>query len=135
MAASTKASTPRSTQSGYNITGGDDAEQEIKAVMNIYEYGVCDDDLDYTIYFTVMVDAEFECRKCLFKWSSHSATIKIDLGYRCISKKYRQRCKRCNSFWALPRIRSDKLKSLVEKIMKHLWKMEEAGRFVPFSTE
>lgn len=128
-------SIPRSTQLGYNILGGDNAEQEIKAIMRIYEYGVCDDDLDYSIYFTVMVEAQFECSKCNFKWSTHNATIKVDLRRRCISKKYRQRCKRCNSFWALPRIRSDKLKSVVEKIMDHCWNMQDAGRFLPFGAE
>ena len=124
-----------STQCGYNISGGDNAEQEIVDVMNIYDYGACDDDSDYQIYFTVTVEAQFECSKCNFKWSSHNATIKIDLRRRCISKKYRQKCKRCSSYWAIPRIRSDKLKSIIKKVMEHIWKMEDAGRFVPFGKE
>ena len=71
-----------------------------------------------------MVEGQFEheCSKCNFKWSSHNTNIKIDLHQRCISKK----CKRCSSYWALPRIRSDKLKSIIEKVM------EDIGHFLLF---
>ena len=124
-----------SSQCGYNILGGDNAEQEITAIMRTWEHGVCDDDRNYTIYFTVMVEAKFECSKCNFKWSSCNAAIKVDLRRRCISKKYRQKYKRCNSFWALPRIRSDKLKNVVEKLMNHCWKLDDDRCFLPFSAE
>ena len=118
---------------GYNISGGDNAKHEIDFIMDFYGYGVSEYDLNYSIYFTVMVDAEFECRKCIFKWSSHNATIKIDLRGCCISKKYRQKCKRCSGFWSLPCIKSDELKSVIEKIMEHVWDIRDAGHFIPFA--
>ena len=119
-------------QCGYSILGGNNAEKEITTIMEAYGVRVCDEDFDYVIYFTVRVEAQFECSKCNFRWSTHNSTIKIDLNRCCISKKYRQKCKRCRSYWALPCIRSDKLKSVVVGIMKHSWKMENAGHFLPF---
>ena len=119
------------TQCWYSILGGDNAQQEIQD----YEIPAYEDDFDYLKYFTVVVEAQFECSKCNFKWCSHNVTIKIDLIRRCISKKYRQKCKRCNNYWALPRIRSDKLKGVIERIIKHRQKMEEAKCFLAFGTE
>ena len=115
-------------QHGYDILGGDNAEQEIVAIAD----KTCDDeDPNYLKYVTVMMEAQYECAKCSLKWPSQTATIKIDLMRCCISKKYRQRCKRCGNHWALPRIRSDKFKSVVKEITRHIWNtqnFQNAGR-------
>ena len=112
-------------QCGYNILGGDNAEQETTAVM---EYWKWDEEYDHIKSFTFMVEAEYNCSKCNFKWSSHTTTIEIDLMRRCILKKYRRKCKRCENYWALPRIRSDEFKNTFRDAMEYSVEAENPER-------
>ena len=47
-------------------------------------------------YFTVKAEALFRCNNCGAMWSSHMATIVVDLyGCRVNRSNCHQRCKRC----------------------------------------
>ena len=105
-----------STQRGYIISGGDNAEQEITTVIeDCVEYEDC---TTIAQSFRFLVEAQFKCSKCNFRWSSHTVTITVDMINRCISKKYRRKCKRCKNYWALPCINSDEFKSALKEIME-----------------
>lgn len=73
------------------------------------------------IYFTVKVEALFKCGSCKRSWSSHMATIKIDL-YKCKvdRRNCRQRCIRCTSVdegWANPKLTEDRFKDAIERVI------------------
>ena len=67
-------------------------------------------------YFTVRGEGLFECKGCDNRWTSHNATIKVDLFKKCISKKFRQRCKHCPTQWATPFFTDDRFEEIMEKV-------------------
>ena len=114
-----------STQRGYNILTGDNAKQEITAIM---EDCVWNEDYNHIKNFVLTLEAQFKCNKCNFKWSSYTATIGIDLMNPRISKKYRRKCKRCENFWALPCIASDEFKNVLQQVMQGCVETDETGQ-------
>ena len=119
-------------QCGYNILSGDNAKEEITAIM---EDCVWNEDYNHMKNFVLMVEGQFKCNKCNFKWSSYTATIEIDLINRCISKKYRQKCKRCENFWALPCIVSEEFKSIFRQVIQGCVETEETGQPVSINRD
>ena len=127
--------THRRQSCGYSIPGGNTAEQEIFGALSDYEVTIFDDDPDCVKYSTVKGEAYFECSNCNFRWSSHNATIKVDLYHRQVLKKYRQRCYKCGSYWALPCFRSSEFKKTVKKLAGHIYTVKEYREWYPMAHE
>ena len=55
-------------------------------------------------------------------WSSHNATIGVNL-YGCrVDKYYRQRCRKCiDHLWAIPEFTVDQFKEAIDRVMKIYW--------------
>ena len=62
--------------------------------------------------YTVKVRGVFKCT-CERTWSSHKTTIKINIFLKRLTKRYRQKCKRCKK-WVSPAI---KLEEVMEKVI------------------
>ena len=69
-------------------------------------------------YFTVRGKALFECVICNFRWSSHNATIKVDLYRRRVVKSYAQKCKRCYN-WVSPKFTADQFREVIGRVIQN----------------
>ena len=67
-------------------------------------------------YFTVRGEGLFECKSCNNRWTSHNATIKVDLIQKCVSRKFTQRCKYCSNQWATPFFTDDRFEEIMDKV-------------------
>ena len=67
-------------------------------------------------YFTVRGEGLFECESCNNRWTSHNATIKVDLFRKSVSKKFKQRCKRCPTQWVTPFFTDDRFEEMMDKV-------------------
>ena len=89
--------------------------------MNIKKYGH-----HKLRYFTVRGEGLFECGGCANRWTSHNATIKVDLFKKFVSRKFTQRCKYCPNQWATPLFTDDRFEEIMDKVAeKHESRLEE----------
>ena len=73
-------------------------------------------------YFVVCVEALFICESCNTIWSSHHATIGINL-YGCrVDKYYKQLCNKCINSWTIPKFTVDRFKEAIDSVIKKYWK-------------
>ena len=75
-------------------------------------------------HYTIQVEALFKCRtaKCDNAWSSHMATIKVDL-YKCKVDKSdcEQRCRKCPDGWVPPNLTEDRFKEAIDRVIAKFW--------------
>ena len=83
-------------------------------------------DPDKLKYFTIQVEALFECHKvnCGNAWSSHMATIEIDLLECKVNRSdCEQRCKKCPAkSWICPKLTEDRFREAVDRVIVEYWK-------------
>ena len=72
--------------------------------------------------FTIQVEALFTCHDCDNAWSSHMATIKIDL-FECKVNRSdcQQRCRKCPESWISPKMTEDRFKEAVDRVITKYW--------------
>ena len=88
--------------------------------MEVNNIIVSDIDNGQLKYFTIKAAAVFQCPNCGKAWSSHMATIKVDL-YACkICKKYKQTCKSCND-WIPPKFTEYRFKEAIDRVVTKYW--------------
>ena len=112
---------------GYSIPGGNTAQQEITGALSDFDVIIFDDDPDCIKYSSVKGEAYFECSSCNFRWLSHNVIFKIDLYHRQLLKRYRQRCSKCGSYWAVPCFKSNEFKITVDRVVGHIHSMKKFG--------
>ena len=73
-------------------------------------------------YFTIKVKALFKCDECGKVWSSHMATIVVDL-LECKANKSdcEQRCRRCPESWIPPKFTKDQFKEAIDMVITKYW--------------
>ena len=73
-------------------------------------------------YFTVKAEALFRCDNCGSMWSSHMATIVVDL-YKCRVNRSncQQRCRMCTESWAWPRLTEDRFRKIMNRVITKYW--------------
>lgn len=72
-------------------------------------------------YYTVKVEGFFDC-DCGKTWSSYMATIKVDLYLKCITRVYKQACKRCGE-WVSP---SYHLEDVMERVITKYYERKQS---------
>ena len=76
--------------------------------------------------FTIQVEALFACHDCDNAWSSHMATIKIDLFEREVNRSdCHQRCKKCPESWISPKMTEDRFKEAVDRVITKYWERKK----------
>ena len=73
-------------------------------------------------YFTIRVEALFKCHECGHSWSSHMATVVVDL-LKCKTNKSdcEQRCRSCPEGWISPKFTEDRFKEAVDRVIAKYW--------------
>ena len=96
------------------------SEQEedniIARTIKIHKINVKKYDHQKLKHFTVRGEGLFECGACDNRWTSHNATIKVDLYKKCIARKFTQRCKLCPTQWLTPSFTDDRFEEIMEKV-------------------
>ena len=96
------------------------SEQEecdiIAEAIKIHQMNVKKYDHHKFRYVTVRGEGLFECGGCDNRWTSHNATIKVDLYKKCLSRKFTQRCKYCPKHWATPFFTDDRFEEIMDKV-------------------
>ena len=85
--------------------------------MKIYKMNVQKYSPNKLKYFTVRGEGLFECGGCDNRWTSHNASIKVDLFKKCVSRKFKQRCKFCPNHWATPYFTADRFEEIMDKVV------------------
>ena len=64
----------------------------------------------------------FKCDRCNNIWSSHMATVVVDL-YKCKVNKSdcEQRCKKCSQSWISPKFTKDRFKEAIDRVINKYW--------------
>ena len=84
----------------------------------------------YLKHFVAYGEALFFCNDCGIssRWSSHNATIKVNLISKCVQRKYKQRCKKCR-YWATPQFTKDRFESVITRVLKCCKKRKAIRRY------
>ena len=89
-------------------------------------------------YFTIKVEALFECHKCGRTWSSSMATVVIDL-LECKANKSdcQQRCKICPEGWVPPKFTEDRFKEAIDRVIGKYWerKSQDNDNITPIDND
>ena len=76
-------------------------------------------------YFTIKVEALFECHNvsCDNVWSSHKATIVVDLLECKVNRSdCEQRCRKCpTESWICPKLTEDRFKEAIDRVIAKYW--------------
>ena len=88
----------------------------IARTIKIHKINVKKYDHQKLKYFTVRGEGLFECEGCDNRWTSHNATIKVDLFKKSIARKFTQRCKYCPKQWATPSFTDDRFEEIMDKV-------------------
>lgn len=100
----------------FNILDETEESEVIGDILMENDIEVDKGDPNYLKYFTVRGEALFECDECDSRWSSHNATIKVDLLAQNISRKYTQKCKECE-YWAIPQFTRDRFQRIINRVI------------------
>ena len=85
------------------------------------------DDHKMLKYYTVKVEGLFKCKCGKPAWSSYMATVKVDLYLQCITKIYKQACKKCGQ-WVTPTFQlEDVMERVIAKYHERNKKLLESG--------
>ena len=99
-------------------------EEEEIITEAVEENGITVTDADHKKlkYFTTKVEALFKCPKCGHSWSSHMATVVVDL-LKCKTNKFgcEQRCRSCPEGWDPPKFSEDRFKEVVDRVIAKYW--------------
>ena len=93
-----------------------DEEKESEAIAGMLkEKGIKIkyDDHKMLKYYTVKVEGLFKCICGKPAWSSYMATVKVDLYLKCLTRVYKQACKKCKR-WVTP---SFLLEDVMERVI------------------
>lgn len=75
-------------------------------------------------YYTVKVEGLFTC-KCGKTWSSYMTTVKVDLHHKCVTKIYKQACKKKCAHWVTPSFQlEDVMKRVILKYFERKKSLE-----------
>ena len=89
-------------------------------------------------HFTIKVEALFKCHKCGRGWSSHMATVVVDL-LECKAKKSdcQQRCKICPEGWVPPKFTEDRFKEAIDRVIAKYWerKSQDNDNITPIDND
>lgn len=120
----------------WSNTLDEDEECEIiEEMMQENDIEVYHDDEKKLKYFTVKGEGLFECEQCNSRWTSHRTTIKINLFLQLVSKKYQQRCKKCDD-WVTPLFTSDRFEDIIDQVLdKFEERLEETEQLVDSNEE
>ena len=101
-----------------------EAEEEEIITEALKENGITVSETDHKKLksCTIKVEAMFKCGYCGKAWSSHTATIVVDL-VRCKTNKFgcKQRCKNCPEGWTLPKLTKDRFKEAIVRVISKYW--------------
>ena len=76
--------------------------------------------------YTVKVEALFQCSRCDHGWSSHMATIVVNLGKRKVNRfKCGQGCRNCVGSWSMPKFTEDRFKEIMDGVTAKYWERKE----------
>lgn len=100
----------------YSILDEVEESKVIGDILMENDIEVNEDDPNYLKHFTVRGEALFECDGCDSRWSSHNATIKVDLLSHNVSRKYTQKCRLCDH-WAGPQFTKDRFQKIINKVI------------------
>ena len=77
--------------------------------------------------FIVKVEALFKCNNCDHGWSSHMATIVVDIHKREVDRDgYRQKCRECvGSCWSSPKFTERRFKEIMEGVTTKYWERQK----------
>ena len=83
---------------------------------------VSDKDCSTLRCYTVKVNASFECDICDRRWSSHMATIVVNL-YECKVDRFScgQRCKECFTSWRYPKFTEHQFEEIIDRVIAKYW--------------
>ena len=76
--------------------------------------------------FIVKVEALFKCNNCDHGWSSHMATIVVDIHKREVDRcGCRQKCRECVGRWSIPEFTEDRFKKIMGGVITKYWERKE----------